>query len=71
MHEINMAGSYKVHLQVTDKKAYRDSHDGANPTFTARTVERWFNTTDEKDDLFDRWQKMGIEADVGRYLGRD
>jgi hypothetical protein len=68
--EINTAGSYKVKLKIVDRKLYAETHEG-NTRLKHTTVERWFNTSAEARDLFDRWTKMGIGAKLGRYVGRD
>ena len=62
-------GMYKVKLRVVDATAY-SSHHGKDPSFKTKTVERWFNTSEEKDDLFRRWALQGVSAKLGRFVGR-
>lgn len=62
------AGTYKVKLQLTDRAAYT-AKTGESPSWKTKTVERWFNSEAERDDLFARWAAKGIRATLGRFVG--
>lgn len=70
MSKINASGTYKVKLRIIDVPAYVQTHDGNEPTWKTKTVERWLNTDAEMNDLFLRWERQGIEAILGRFVGR-
>ena len=65
-----IAGSYKIHLRLVDRHAYATAQPGNSNTWKTKTVERWLNNESERDDLFARWAKQGIEAKMGRFVGR-
>jgi hypothetical protein len=64
------AGTYQIKLKLIDRHAYSVANPGNSNTWKTKTVERWFNSEAERDDLFARWAEKGIEAKLGRFVGR-
>ena len=76
MSKINMSGSYKVKLRVTDRAKFATyckeqyPEENRDTSWTSKTVERWLNSDDEMTNLFGRWADQGITASLGRFVGR-